>query len=138
MAYSDNAKKPERINAAKKPMVLLNTLLDEMENKTSGGIYEAIQIDFAFESNAMADNKLTKRLKQFTKQTPLILQKSYNTDDIIETINHFKCFDLILENVTKQLNETFIKATFHSQKWNHRHYSWRIQKLPHEPFITPN
>lgn len=132
----DNAKKPERINAAKKPMVLLNTLLDEMKNKTSGGIYEAIQIDFAFESNAMADNKLTRKEVEEIYKTNTFnpTKKSYNTDDIIETINHFKCFDLMLENVSKKLNETFIKKLhFTLKNGTTDTTAGEYKKLPHKP-----
>lgn len=36
-------------------------------------------------------------------------KESINVDDIIETANHFRCIDLIIDKATSKLTESFIK-----------------------------
>ena len=89
----ENAKKPERMNKRKeKPKTLLAILQEEKASKYSGGIYHKTQIDLTFETNTIG-----------------IENEVVNVDDIIETTNHFRCIDMIIDHVKTELNEKFIK-----------------------------
>lgn len=107
-----NAKKPNRINKKSfKPETLLNILRAEKKNKIAGGIYHKVQIDLTFNSNHIEGSKLTLEQTRYIFETNTIgiNNKSLNVDDIVETVNHFKCIDMIIESAKKTISEKFIK-----------------------------
>ena len=107
-----NAKKPNRINKKSfKPETLLNILRVEKKNKIAGGIYHKVQIDLTFNSNHIEGSKLTLEQTRYIFETNTIgiNNKSLNVDDIVETVNHFKCIDMIIESAKKTISEKFIK-----------------------------
>ena len=108
----ENAKKPERINKKKeKPKTLLAILQEEKASKYSGGIYHKTQIDLTYNSNHMEGSRLTHDQTRFIFETNTIgiENEVVNVDDIIETTNHFRCIDMIIDHVKTELNEKFIK-----------------------------
>ena len=108
----ENAKKPERMNKRKeKPKTLLAILQEEKASKYSGGIYHKTQIDLTYNSNHMEGSRLTHDQTRFIFETNTIgiENEVLNVDDIIETTNHFRCIDMIIEHVKTELNEKFIK-----------------------------
>lgn len=108
----ENAKKPERMNKRKeKPKTLLAILQEEKASKYSGGIYHKTQIDLTYNSNHMEGNRLTHDQTRFIFETNTIgiENEVVNVDDIIETTNHFRCIDMIIDHVKMELNEKFIK-----------------------------
>ena len=108
----ENAKKPERSNKKKeKPMTLLDILRDEKANKYSGGIYHKTQIDLTYNSNHMEGSLLTHDQTRYIFETNTIgIEKEVlNVDDIIETANHFRCIDMIIDHAKSALTEKFIK-----------------------------
>ena len=108
----ENAKKPERMNKRKeKPKTLLAILQEEKASKYSGGIYHKTQIDLTYNSNHMEGSRLTHDQTRFIFETNTIgiENEVLNVDDIIETTNHFRCIDMIIEHVKMELNEKFIK-----------------------------
>ena len=108
----ENAKKPERMNKRKeKPKTLLAILQEEKASKYSGGIYHKTQIDLTYNSNHMEGSRLTHDQTRFIFETNTISIENevVNVDDIIETTNHFRCIDMIIDHVKTELNEKFIK-----------------------------
>ncbi|MDD2445323.1 MAG: Fic family protein [Clostridia bacterium] len=90
---------------------LLNILRNEKESNLKGGIYHKTQINLCYNSNRIEGSKLTENETRFIFETNTlgIESKVVNIDDIIESANHFKCFDFILENAMETLSEKMIK-----------------------------
>lgn len=92
---------------------LKNILIDEQNRKVKNGIYHVSQITFAYNSNKIEGSKLseddTKAIfdcNQFTSSDNKILV----SDDSIETRNHFRLFDYIIDNIDEPLTkEMFVK-----------------------------
>ena len=108
----ENAVKPERSNKkVKPPTTLLDILQDEKTNKYSGGIYHKTQIDLTYNSNHMEGSRLTHDQTRYMFETNTIgIEKEVlNVDDVIETANHFRCIDKILDHAKATLSEKFIK-----------------------------
>ena len=108
----ENAEKPERSNKKKeKPTTLLNILQDEKATKYSGGIYHKTQIDLTYHSNHMEGSRLTQDQTRYIFETNTIgVEKEVlNVDDVIETANHFRCIDMIIDHAKAALTGKFIK-----------------------------
>ena len=90
---------------------LLKRLRDEKEGRISGGIYHRTQIDLTYNSNHIEGSRLTHEQTRyiFETNTISITDESVNGDDIVETINHFRCIDLIINRADEILSEPFIK-----------------------------
>ena len=107
-----DAKKPER-----KPRhttveeTLLDCLKREKEAGLKGGIYHKIQIDLTYNSNHIEGSKLTHYQTRYIFETKTlgVTDKAVKVDDIVETVNHFRCIDLIIEGAHTKLSESFIK-----------------------------
>ena len=108
----ENAEKPERINKkSDNPKNLLERLKTEKKSFLKGGIYHKIQIELTYNSNHIEGSKLTHDQTRYIFETNTIgvENDALNVDDIIETANHFKCIDMIIDNATYKLTEKFIK-----------------------------
>ena len=108
----ENAEKPERINKkSDEPRNLLERLRAEKKSSLKGGIYHKIQIELTYNSNHIEGSKLTHDQTRYIFETNTIgvENETLNVDDIIETANHFKCIDMIIDNATYKLTEKFIK-----------------------------
>lgn len=106
------AEKPERINKKKeKPITLLDILQRERKNRYSGGIYHKTQIDLTYNSNHIEGSRLTHDQTRYIFDTNTIGVENevLNVDDVIETANHFRCIDMIIDNAKATLTEKFIK-----------------------------
>ena len=90
---------------------LLKRLREEKESKVSGGIYHRTQIDLTYNSNHIEGSKLTHEQTRYIFETNTIgiTDESVNVDDIVETTNHFRCIDLIIDRAEEKLSEAFIK-----------------------------
>ncbi len=90
--------------------IILKTLQTEMKLKVSGGLYHETQIKLTYNSNHIEGSKLTEDQTRYIFETKTIgeLPSSVQIDDIIETNNHFRCIDYIIENATAELSEPFI------------------------------
>lgn len=90
---------------------LLYRLREEKKIKLKGGIYHQTQIKLSYNSNHMEGSKLTEDQTRYIYETNTIgLEKEpANIDDIIETVNHFQCFDYILDCADDILTESIIK-----------------------------
>jgi Fic family protein len=108
----ENEAKPERSNKRKElPKTLLDILQDEKKNKYSGGIYHKTQIDLTYNSNHMEGSRLTHDQTRYIFETNTIgiENEVLNVDDVVETANHFRCIDMIIDNAKAILSERFIK-----------------------------
>ena len=107
-----NAQKPERSNKKKElPITLLDILQEEKAHKYAGGIYHKTQIDLTYNSNHMEGSRLTHDQTRYIFETNTIgVEKEVlNVDDVIETANHFRCIDLIIDQAKTALTEKLIK-----------------------------
>ena len=108
----ENAEKPARSNGKKMPVkTLLSILQEEKRTKYAGGIYHKTQIDLTYNSNRIEGSRLTHDQTRYIFETNTIgVEKEVlNVDDVIETANHFRCIDMIIDNVKVALTEKFIK-----------------------------
>ncbi|MCM1047537.1 MAG: Fic family protein [Clostridiales bacterium] len=90
---------------------LLEILADEKKTQRKGGIYHKIQVDMTYNSNHIEGSMLTHDQTRYIYETNTIGLKNdaINVDDIIETVNHFRCIDIVIENAKKRLSEKLIK-----------------------------
>ena len=108
----ENAEKPKRKNKkSNEHQTLLERLKSEKASYISGGIYHKIQIELTYNSNHIEGSKLTHDQTRYIFETNTIgvENDALNVDDIIETVNHFKCIDMIIDNAKYKLTEKFIK-----------------------------
>ena len=108
----ENAEKPERSNKKKEqPITLLDIMQEQKASKYSGGIYHKTQIDLTYNSNHIEGSRLTYDQTRciFETNTIGVENEALNVDDVIETVNHFRCIDMIIDNARAALTEKFIK-----------------------------
>ena len=124
----------------KKISPLLRRLREEKSGQIHGGIYHRTQIDLTYNSNHIEGGRLTQEQTRFIFETNTIgiTNEGVKVDDIVETINHFRCIDLIIDRAEEKLSEGLIMelhrilktGTSDSQK------SWfnvgEYKKLPNE------
>lgn len=108
----ENAEKPERINKKKEePVILLDILKEQKASRQSGGIYHKTQIELTYNSNHMEGSSLTHDQTRYIFETNTIgvANEVLNVDDVVETVNHFRCIDLVIDHAKVTLTEKFIK-----------------------------
>ena len=108
----ENAEKPKRTNKSQKsPSTLLDILKEQKASKYPGGIYHKTQIELTYNSNHMEGSRLTHDQTRYIFETNTIGAENevLNVDDVIETANHFRCVDMIIESAKAPLTEKFIK-----------------------------
>lgn len=107
-----DAEKPQRSNTkAGKAQTLLEILQYEKDAKYSGGIYHKTQIEMTYNSNHIEGSRLTHDQTRYIFETNTIgvTGEAVNVDDVIETANHFRCIDFIIEHAKSALTEKMIK-----------------------------
>lgn len=104
------AEKPERMNTQSK-RTLLDILREEKANRYSGGIYHKTQIELTYNSNHMEGSRLTHEQTRYIFETNTlgVENEVVNVDDVIETANHFRCIDVIIDKAKVTLSEKLIK-----------------------------
>ena len=115
----EDAEKPERVNKRRdEPVGLFAVLRAEERGKVSGGIYHAVQIELTYNSNHMEGSKLTHDQTRYIFETNTVgvSDGAVRADDIVETANHFKCVDMIIENASRALSEAFVKELHRTLK----------------------
>lgn len=108
----EHAEKPARINGrTEPPLTLTDILRREKEAKLSGGIYHQIQIDLTYNSNHIEGSRLTHEQTRYIYETNTIGidSRAVKVDDIIETANHFRCIDIIIDWAKRPVSEAMIK-----------------------------
>lgn len=109
---------PERINARTVVSPLLTALREQKAARINGGIYHRTQIDLTYNSNHIEGNRLSKEQTRYIFETNTIgvTDVAVRVDDIIETTNHFRCIDFIIDRATEPLTESMIKQIHHILK----------------------
>ena len=107
----EDAQKPERMNRKKVEPFLLQILREQKASKMTGGIYHKVQIDLTYNSNHMEGSRLTHDQTRYIFETNTIgfENEAVNVDDVIETANHFRCIDMVIDQASNALTEKFIK-----------------------------
>ena len=110
----ENAIKPQReMRHVVKKEKLLDVLRREKESKMPGGIYHRLQIDMTYNSNHIEGSTLTHEQTKYIFELENLTigdeMLNVNLNDIIETANHFRCIDLVIDSANYKLNESFIK-----------------------------
>lgn len=106
------ASKPSREKREdEKNTTLLDVLKREKNSFISGGIYHKLQIEMTYNSNHIEGSCLTHDQTKYIFETNTIgvFDKSINVDDIIETANHFRCIDFVIDSAKYLLTEKMIK-----------------------------
>ena len=107
-----DAKKPVRANF-REQNELLEVLRREDKLKINGGIYHKVQIELTYNSNHMEGSRLTEEQTRYIFETNTVgALKKYQgvrVDDVVETANHFRCIDYIIDNANRKLSENMIK-----------------------------
>ena len=90
---------------------LLDILREEKTDKYQGGIYHKTQIDLTYNSNHMEGSRLTHDQTRYIFETNTIgfENEVLYVDDVIETANHFRCIDMIIDDACMVLTEKLLK-----------------------------
>ena len=101
---------PKR-GANKKIPPLLNVLREQKSSRLKGSIYHRTQIDLTYNSNHIEGSKLTHDQTRYIFETNTIgiTDQAIRVDDILETVNHFRCIDYIMDYAEEKLTESLIK-----------------------------
>lgn len=107
----EDAELPVRKKRIKQIMPLLAVLREQKEMKLKGGIYHRTQIDLTYNSNHIEGSRLSHEQTRFIFETNTVGFEgdSIRVDDIIETTNHFRCIDYIIDHAETRLTESLIK-----------------------------
>ena len=108
----DNANKPSRKpRKSQLPRTLCHVLKTEKSLGMTGGIYHKLQIELTYNSNHIEGSKLTHDETRYIYETNTIgiNNKQVNVDDIIETVNHFRCIDYVIDHYNKTITEKMLK-----------------------------
>lgn len=102
---------PGRKSSIRKASPLLYALKEQKGIKLKGGIYHRTQIDLTYNSNHIEGSKLTHDQTRYIFETNTIgiTDAVISVDDVLETVNHFRCIDYIIDHAEEKLTESFIK-----------------------------
>ena len=102
---------PKRGAAKGKVSFLLSTLREQKASGLRGSIYHRTQIDLTYNSNHIEGSRLTHEQTRYIFETNTIgiTDNAVNVDDIVETVNHFRCIDYIIDHAEEKMTEDFGK-----------------------------
>ena len=100
------------------PTSILAALKSEKRGRISGGLYHRLQIDFTYNSNHIEGSRLTHEQTRWIFETKTIgeLPGDIPVDDIVETANHFRCIDIVIESAGAALTERYVKGLHYQLK----------------------
>lgn len=103
-------------------MNLLEVFRDEKSSAHKGGLYHQTQIKLAYNTNRIEGSRLSEDQTRYIYETNTIFVENgdttANVDDILETVNHFTCFDYMLDIAHEKLSEEIIKRFHYLLKTN--------------------
>lgn len=108
----ENAQKPSRVRVqAAAPTTLLSVLQREKQSRLPGGIYHRVQIDLTYNSNHIEGSRLSREQTRFIFETNTIgiEKQAVNVDDVVETANHFRCIDMVIDDANRVLSQAMMK-----------------------------
>ncbi len=103
-------------------MELLKILREEKSTGLKGGIYHQTQVKLAYNSNRIEGSKLSEEQTRYIYETNTLFldngETTADVDDIVETLNHFSCFDYMLDIADEPITEQHIKRFHYILKIN--------------------
>lgn len=119
---------------------LLEVLREQKASKLRGGIYHKVQVELTYNSNHMEGSRLTHDQTCYIFETDTIgfEGEAVRVDDVIETANHFRCIDLVIDQAEEELSEELIRQLHLVLKTatSDSHKEWfavgQYKKLPNE------
>ena len=102
---------PQRGTAKKNVSPLLAALREQKASRLKGSIYHRTQIDLTYNSNHIEGSRLTHDQTRYIFETNTIgiTDETVNVDDVVETVNHFRCIDYIIDHAEEKLTENLVK-----------------------------
>ena len=102
---------PQRGTIRKRVSPLLAALREQKASRLKGGIYHRTQIDLTYNSNHIEGSRLTHDQTRYIFETNTIgiTDSAVNVDDIIETVNHFRMIDYIIDHTEDIITEHLVK-----------------------------
>ena len=102
---------PQRGTIRKRVSPLLAALREQKASRLKGGIYHRTQIDLTYNSNHIEGSCLTHDQTRYIFETNTIgiTDSAVNVDDIIETVNHFRMIDYIIDHTEDIITEHLVK-----------------------------
>ncbi|MDD4003509.1 MAG: Fic family protein [Clostridia bacterium] len=91
---------------------ILQVLREEKQMQLKGGLYHSTQVKMTYNSNHIEGSRLSEDQTRYIFETNTIGfadDPAVNVDDIIETKNHFRCIDYVIDNADGIITEPFIK-----------------------------
>ena len=90
--------------------LILQTLRDEKRANVSGGLYHELQVRMTYNSNHIEGSRLSEdQTRQIFETRTINAGDGVPVDDIIETVNHFRAVDYVIEVAEDELTEEIIK-----------------------------
>ncbi len=101
---------PEDLCQSRTDNVLLQTLRDEKSVRLSGGLYHELQVRLTYNSNHIEGSQLSEDQTRLIFETNTFgAETGLPVDDIIETVNHFRGIDFVIDRAEQPLSEEIIK-----------------------------
>ena len=102
--------KPEELYRSVSDNALLQTLRDEKSIRMPGGLYHELQVRMTYNSNHIEGSKLSEDQTRLIFETNTVdVGEGIPVDDIIETVNHFRAIDYVIDYAEDALTEDVIK-----------------------------
>lgn len=102
--------KPEELYRSVSDNALLQTLRDEKSIRMPGGLYHELQVRMTYNSNRIEGSKLSEDQTRLIFETNTVdVGEGIPVDDIIETVNHFRAIDYVIDYAEDALTEDDIK-----------------------------
>ena len=102
--------KPKELYRHISDNALLQTLRDEKEIRMPGGLYHELQVRMTYNSNHIEGSKLSEDQTRLIFETNTVdVGEGIPVDDIIETVNHFRAIDYVIDRAEESLTEDIIK-----------------------------
>lgn len=109
--------KPEDICRNITDNIVLQTLRDEKSIRMSGGLYHELQVRMTYNSNHIEGSRLSEDQTRLIFETNTMdVGEGIPVDDIIETVNHFRAIDYVIDHAEEPLTENIVKELHHILK----------------------
>ncbi len=116
--------KPEELYRSVSDNALLQTLRDEKSIRMPGGLYHELQVRMTYNSNHIEGSKLSEDQTRLIFETNTVdVGEGIPVDDIIETVNHFRAIDYVIDHAEDALTEDVIKQLHRILKQSTRDYA---------------
>lgn len=93
------------------PKTIGGILAIEKTSRLKGGLYHQVQVDLTYNSNHLEGSRLTHDQTRWIFETMTVgeMMPEVSVNDIVETANHFRCIDLVIDTYGARITESYIK-----------------------------